>query len=587
MVNSLLYRGGGICRPESWQTVFSSLRTIFMILVLASISAGSAGAATLQVLIDTDNSAASGCTVTLPSPPGGTFPGVEVVLTTTVDTSTTPPSVTGVTQQLCNTATHTLGTAAVVSPGGWNVAMGAGVGGYDAIETVYTPASLAGAYRLGFTYTDGAIGSDVLTASGSGPGATPIVFALAAESSAVGVPGLQGGGVLLLSALLAGAMIWGLRRYRAPTLLVFALVSCILAGGTWAAITLDGSVADWTGISPLAADATGDGPAGADIAAVFASTATSPNRVFFRADVKVAAKPGITSSDHASFSVGTAGSFTVTTSGTPVPSLSRGGVALPGGVSFTDNGNGTGTLSGTPAAASDGSYALNFTASNLVGSSPAQAFTLTVTKQTQTITFASTAPSNPALGGAPYVVSATATSGLPVTFSIAPAAASVCTIAGNTVSYTGAGTCVINANQAGDSTYGAAPQVQQSFAVAKTAQTISFTSSAPVAATVGGPPMRWRPRPPPVCPSALPSTPVPQPSAASQGVPSPLLATVTAASTPTRVATPPMMWHPRCSRTLPWGRVARPSALPPRPPPQRRRVVPATASPPPPRRGCR
>ena len=45
---------------------------------------------------------------------------------------------------------------------------------------------------------------------------------------------------------------------------------------------------------------------------------------------------------------------------------------------------------------------------------------------------------------------------------------------------------MIDANQAGNANYNAAPQVQQSFAVGKGNQTISFTSTAPAAPTVGG-----------------------------------------------------------------------------------------------------
>jgi hypothetical protein len=53
------------------------------------------------------------------------------------------------------------------------------------------------------------------------------------------------------------------------------------------------------------------------------------------------------------------------------------------------------------------------------------------------------------------------------------------------VTFTGTGTCVIDANQAGDATYSDAPQAQQSFAVAKGSQRIRFTSSAPRPALVG------------------------------------------------------------------------------------------------------
>jgi hypothetical protein len=59
------------------------------------------------------------------------------------------------------------------------------------------------------------------------------------------------------------------------------------------------------------------------------------------------------------------------------------------------------------------------------------------------------------------------------------------------VSFIGAGTCTIDANQGGDADYAPAPQVQQTFAVADaggmTQQTIQFTSMAPINAVVGGP----------------------------------------------------------------------------------------------------
>src|SRR5713226_6066949 len=87
--------------------------------------------------------------------------------------------------------------------------------------------------------------------------------------------------------------------------------------------------------------------------------------------------PAITSANSATFVVGTAGTFTVTTTGTPTPTLTETG-ALPTGVSFTDNGNGTGTLSGTPASGTASNYAIMFTASNGVGTAATQSFTLTV-----------------------------------------------------------------------------------------------------------------------------------------------------------------------------------------------------------------
>ncbi|HVZ50565.1 MAG TPA: Ig-like domain repeat protein [Pseudolabrys sp.] len=87
--------------------------------------------------------------------------------------------------------------------------------------------------------------------------------------------------------------------------------------------------------------------------------------------------PSFNSAAAATFTVGTPGSFTVTTTGYPTPVFSVSG-ALPTGVSFVDNHDGTATLSGTPAASTGGSYGLALTASNGVGTNATQNFTLTV-----------------------------------------------------------------------------------------------------------------------------------------------------------------------------------------------------------------
>ncbi len=84
--------------------------------------------------------------------------------------------------------------------------------------------------------------------------------------------------------------------------------------------------------------------------------------------------PAITSANNTTFTVGTAGTFTVTATGFPAPSLSVTG-ALPGGVTFN---TGTGELGGTPAAGTSGTYPITFTASNGVAPNATQNFTLTV-----------------------------------------------------------------------------------------------------------------------------------------------------------------------------------------------------------------
>ena len=84
----------------------------------------------------------------------------------------------------------------------------------------------------------------------------------------------------------------------------------------------------------------------------------------------------ISSAATATATSGQAFSFTVTTTGTPAPTLTHAGT-LPSGVTFTDNGNGTATLAGTPAASAKGPYPITFTARNSTGTA-SQAFTLTV-----------------------------------------------------------------------------------------------------------------------------------------------------------------------------------------------------------------
>ena len=84
-----------------------------------------------------------------------------------------------------------------------------------------------------------------------------------------------------------------------------------------------------------------------------------------------------------------AGPVTVTTSGFPAPAVAGSGGRLPAGLSFSDNGNGTATLSGTPAAGTEGAYAFTLTASNGVGQAATQSTTLYV-DQPPTITSATT-----------------------------------------------------------------------------------------------------------------------------------------------------------------------------------------------------
>jgi hypothetical protein len=131
-----------------------------------------------------------------------------------------------------------------------------------------------------------------------------------------------------------------------------------------------------------------------------------------------------------------------------------------------------------------GSYPVTLTVTDNGGLTAKVTHPVTI-KEAQLITFTSNAPSPATLGGSTYTVSATASSKLAVDFS--SGTPSVCSLAGSTVSFLANGLCTINANQAGNPEYDAAPEARQSFTVDKRAQLITFTSNAPSPATVGGP----------------------------------------------------------------------------------------------------
>jgi len=122
---------------------------------------------------------------------------------------------------------------------------------------------------------------------------------------------------------------------------------------------------------------------------------------------------------------------------------------------------GSGTCSVTASQSGNATYAAAAAVTN----------TFTVVPLTQTITFAPASPVT--YGVAPILLSATASSGLPVTFTIASGPGS---LSGSTLTVTGAGTIVVAANQAGNSSYSAATQVTASIVVNPASQTITFAA---------------------------------------------------------------------------------------------------------------
>ncbi len=96
----------------------------------------------------------------------------------------------------------------------------------------------------------------------------------------------------------------------------------------------------------------------------------------------------------------------------------------------------------------------------------------TVAKGDQAITFAKPPEAN--FDEESTTVEATATSSLPVSFN--SKTAGVCTISGETVTLHAAGTCRLEAIQAGNSNWNPAPGIERSFTVAKSNQTIAFNA---------------------------------------------------------------------------------------------------------------
>ncbi|HEY8826862.1 MAG TPA: MBG domain-containing protein, partial [Jatrophihabitantaceae bacterium] len=123
--------------------------------------------------------------------------------------------------------------------------------------------------------------------------------------------------------------------------------------------------------------------------------------------------------------------------------------------------SGTGTCTLTASQAGNASF----------NAAPDVVRTVTASKLNQTITFGALAPKT--FGDADFAVSATASSGLAVSFS----ALGDCNFNGlGQVHITGAGSCTITALQAGDANYNAASSVPQAFTIAKATATLALSN---------------------------------------------------------------------------------------------------------------
>jgi hypothetical protein len=173
---------------------------------------------------------------------------------------------------------------------------------------------------------------------------------------------------------------------------------------------------------------------------------------------------------------------------TPAPSTatynsSFGVVAIaPGGtVSFSSSGVCSNVVAQFTMTSGTGACSVRFDQSGNGNYSAAPQVTesVTATKVSQSITFAT--PADRTYGDPDFDPAATASSG----FAVSYGASGNCSIVSGLVHITGAGSCTVTADQAGDANYSAAPQVQRTFAIDKAAQTIQIGTGAPSTAVYG------------------------------------------------------------------------------------------------------
>jgi len=401
-----------------------AIRLFSLVLSLGLPIAASAATFDVKTLIDTDNRRSTGCSVVTP---GGIVNGIDVIVTTQGTVTGAAGTVTAVTRQTCTNAVLNQFSSPTAVDGGWNVGVSP-IGdvtveshmGLDVLtwDNVGTP-------RFVFISTSG-LSSDVLLTPWSWGGGDIIMPHAARDRAMTPMPQrnilLDGAssdwaGSVPLANGTAASPVWrfiSASAYAGMHDLFFNFkihtnpaaptahddnYALNTLGGTLTVATLGvlnndnpnnqpitASLVDTTqhGTLSLAPDGgftyVHDGSLASQdqFHYVAVGTSLSSNLATVTIDLPGTHPYAFTSADNVTFIAGQNNSFQVTVTGKPTPALSFTG-DLPAGITFQDNGNGTGTLSGTPGPNTSGTYPLVFFAEKNKPHQASQNFTLTVT----------------------------------------------------------------------------------------------------------------------------------------------------------------------------------------------------------------
>jgi hypothetical protein len=232
---------------------------------------------TYSVLIDSDSSAATGCSVAVP---GGSVAGIDARLDASV--SLDPPTVQSASLSRCSGGSF---AAPQALPSGQAIGADRGPGPSDVLELALERSLLglgtSNDWQLTFLSSSPLLGAvDVAgPVSAAGLGIPPL-------PAATVVPSTAAWSLILLSLLLAAGAAWALRRHPGLMLAVLMVGAASSAGVAWAVGYLaDGEIGDWD-VAALLVDPEGDTTEPepqVDLRGIYA--AREGSRAFFRFDL--------------------------------------------------------------------------------------------------------------------------------------------------------------------------------------------------------------------------------------------------------------------------------------------------------------